>query len=634
MSRWAVVVCCVALAAVLAVLTTVPVFDGDLFWHLAYGKQILDHGTLKPDPTLYSWTPATSGILYCSWLAEVVLQGVWRVGGLPALFGLRYLLAAAVVGLVGLTMRERGVLRDPVVWGAVLFAAVASGSGLHLKPEMFSLLFFYLALFVFARAQDDPRWYYGLPLLQLVWANTHGSFIVMLPLLPAALVVALWRRRTAPAAASDRTALRHMVGALLLSLLALGLTPYGLRYPVQIIDQFIPGTDARPDRVWNSADRSLLGPGKDRLGFIPYAVALLTLVGVALYLRPARDRFPDRVRPWLLLLAPYLALYLTYERATYFLPAVALYLVILLRTDAPPLEASLRSAATVTVTVIAAALALGAVRSAYTRPADGSWLGLGVSHINPVMESRFLERNPLGPRLYNSFNSGGYLLWRLYPRYRVMTDSRSYPYVDWFDDQFRFASGDSYEGFTRKYPASTALIDLANVRQWRHFLEDPRWQLVYYGPTAALFARKPVPTGVDRSALRDTGRFAGLRNADSGWRAFSFANAADDLPGAWAIASRLETELHHQVPSSRRRALRQYRQAHLALERGDYAAALAALEASAGDRETGSRERALVALLVAREAASPGSAAARGLDSRIGSVARPMIAAMHAQSGA
>src|SRR3954470_12320654 len=135
MSRSAVGFCCLALVAVLAILTTVPVSDGDLFWHLSYGEQIVHRGTLKPDPTLYSWTPASSGITYCSWLAELVLQEVWTLGGLPALFALRYLLAGAVLVLVGLTMRERGVLRDPLVWGAVLFAAVASGSGLHLKPE-------------------------------------------------------------------------------------------------------------------------------------------------------------------------------------------------------------------------------------------------------------------------------------------------------------------------------------------------------------------------------------------------------------------------------------------------------------------------------------------------------------------
>jgi hypothetical protein len=60
--------------------------------------------------------------------------------------------------------------------------------------------------------------------------------------------------------------------------------------------------------------------------------------------------------------------------------------------------------------------------------------------VNPVAEAEYLAKRSLGDsrrldagaagtRLFNIFDSGGYLLWRLYPSYRVMTDPRSFPYL-------------------------------------------------------------------------------------------------------------------------------------------------------------------------------------------------------------
>jgi len=65
-------------------------------------------------------------------------------------------------------------------------------------------------------------------------------------------------------------------------------------------------------------------------------------------------------------------------------------------------------------------------------------MGFGISYFEPVEEAEFLRAGAFGPRIYNTFNAGGYLLWKLYPRYRVMVDARSFPYAGWFDELYRF----------------------------------------------------------------------------------------------------------------------------------------------------------------------------------------------------
>ena len=58
---------CAALALVLALVVGLryaePILDGDLFFHLAYARQILASGSLVPDPTLYSWTPTSAALI-------------------------------------------------------------------------------------------------------------------------------------------------------------------------------------------------------------------------------------------------------------------------------------------------------------------------------------------------------------------------------------------------------------------------------------------------------------------------------------------------------------------------------------------------------------------------------------------
>lgn len=74
--------------------------------------------------------------------------------------------------------------------------------------------------------------------------------------------------------------------------------------------------------------------------------------------------------------------------------------------------------------MVALLLLLGGRASfdAWRNPQFGAWLGFGIGYINPVPEAEFLASQQLGPRMYNLFDSGGYLLWRLYPQYRVMVD--------------------------------------------------------------------------------------------------------------------------------------------------------------------------------------------------------------------
>ena len=552
------ILCVLMLLGVVAIRFAQPIQDGDLFWHMAYAKQMIARHTLVLDHTAFSWTPTSNRTIYCAWASELFLYWLWNQCGLAGIFALRYVCVIAVLGLAWSHARRLGQARSPGTWLILTILLLSSVAGTIVKPEIFSLVFFNLLVWLYFRFRVDgrARWLYLTPLLMLVWVNTHGGFILASPFLATTLIGETLHRRLS----------RHQAIAWGLCALAILATPYGWRYPWQLFEDYVLGKTARPDVAWNDAHMSIFANGASGLHFVD----LLVLMASILALLWLRVRKVD----WSILLAlvAYLPLYMIYLRTTFFLPAVFCYSALYLRNLATNQirdrqRAFSASFGTLALPAVALALFLGIRASfeAWSNPGYGSWLGFGVGYSNPVAEAGFLASANLGPRMYNLFDGGGYLLWRLDPQYKVMTDSRSFPYLAWFDDQYKFSMGESVEEFIRRYPADVALIELLHEPTWRSFLKYPEWRPIFCGPTAVVFVR-------NTAAYQGGFRFEPglLKNAGNAIRVFHFALAMGDYPSAWTVLNRLETELKYQASGSELEAASAYRDGHRALRKGDW----------------------------------------------------------------
>ena len=49
----------IIIAAILSI-SSFPPADGDLWWQMVYGKYLIENGTLIPDHSIFSWTPAAN----------------------------------------------------------------------------------------------------------------------------------------------------------------------------------------------------------------------------------------------------------------------------------------------------------------------------------------------------------------------------------------------------------------------------------------------------------------------------------------------------------------------------------------------------------------------------------------------
>ena len=157
-----------------------PLEDGDLWFHLEYGEYFLDHHTLIPDHSLYSWTPADKSAIYCAWGAEIIFYTLNQLGGLKALYILRYLFALVYLVLVIYQSRKYKILGSNIPWMLAGIGIVMSQAGIMIKPAIYSYVFMTITVWIWWD-NKIPRYknvsFYLLPVVFILWVNAHGGVI-------------------------------------------------------------------------------------------------------------------------------------------------------------------------------------------------------------------------------------------------------------------------------------------------------------------------------------------------------------------------------------------------------------------------------------------------------------------------
>ncbi len=618
-----------AFVAVIAFRYAEPISDGDLFWHMAYARQMSESGSLVLDHSIYSWTPASNRMIYCAWAAELELRWLWENLGLWSLFCLRYAVILFCAWLFCDFARRLGLARLPATWLVLLITALVSVAGTLIKPELFSLLFMSALVVVFYRGKhatltggNTVRWFYAAPIIMLLWVNHHGAFILSAPFLLATALGEGIALRFGKTGALPARVYAHLVAAWALCGAATLITPYGARYPAQLFADYVLHRTPRPDAAWNQAYQTIFHESAQGGHFVGSMIVMLALLLTVIIMR-ARSAPRGARFDWTTALVnlAYVPLYIIWLRTTWvWAPVFACSFFFSLwqarQWQAAPDEAPKvrRLPMLASSLAVIAYVFIGArgVMDAWQRPDSCSWMGFGVSCINPVAEAEFVSKSKLGPRLINLFDGGGYLLWRLWPQCQVMVDSRSFPYLDWFQEQYDFAHGRHFEEFIAKYPADTAVIDLTKDLCWRKFLRAPGWRPAFFGPSAVVFVRDSVKSDqltVDVAPHR----FEELRSADAAVRAFWFAAAIADFKTAWQLQSALDTRLRRQVLETDALSAQRYREAHAALRSGDFARADRLFLAALTPERMSDRDRLIRTFLdgmatIAREGRPPAEA--------------------------
>jgi hypothetical protein len=213
--------------------------DPDFWWHLKVGEDILaTHRWTSTDP--YSFTAAGQPWLASEWLGDVVFAAVSRLGGLLGLQLLLIILGSAIIlALYGYAASRSKNSKAGFITAAVLLWLATAN--FNLRPQMFGYLFLVLTLIAlerFRQGKSVALWF--LPVLFLMWINTHGSWEIGLGAILVYWVSGLktFRFGDFEMAAWKPNERVRLSTVFLLCLIVLPMTPYGTRlaaYPFGFI---------------------------------------------------------------------------------------------------------------------------------------------------------------------------------------------------------------------------------------------------------------------------------------------------------------------------------------------------------------------------------------------------------------
>ncbi len=168
--------------------TSVPLLDGDVWWHLRAGETVLDTGHV---PAVDAWTIVGEGMRWISqdWLTNSIMAAVVRAGGGSGMTLLSLLFAALVVVAVALLWAAIGRRVPRVGWlariGWLTLALIVAGPIAGVRVQTIDLLMTALAAWVLWSYLADrrARWLVALPLISVAWVNLHAGWPLLMALI-------------------------------------------------------------------------------------------------------------------------------------------------------------------------------------------------------------------------------------------------------------------------------------------------------------------------------------------------------------------------------------------------------------------------------------------------------------------
>lgn len=467
--------------------------DPDIWLHLKTGEYIIQH---KAIPQIDSYSVLASGKPWIdhSVLSQVIFYLAFSLGGSDGLIFLSAILMLLAFLLLFFCIYKNNSTASLAI-AMLALTVFASRTRFNIRPENFSVLFFCAFLLILAKFKNKI-WIFLLPLIQIIWVNCHGFFILG-PLIIALFVVA---------EKLEKKKYRNLAIVFLLSVFALLINPYGIKgvlYPLTIISGAISKSTFAYNKivelfpVWRlSLDQIapyyallIISAGSFLLNFrktnLAYLFGWLVFLGVSFNINRniiffncfacfvTTDNFSRidyrKIFPKLL---P--------DNFIFLLKCIVLTLIIT------------SSVIYCTKMLNNAYYILGQYRT------KSSLLGEAAG-IYPAKAADFILKHKLPDNLFNNFNNGSYLIYRLYPQNHIFIDGRTELYNDEsFKDYYRIRYADkiTIAELLTKYNINTVFISgreiLDEEKLVKYLNQNKEWVLVYLNEDGLIFMRLTI----------------------------------------------------------------------------------------------------------------------------------------------
>lgn len=480
--------------------------DPDIWLHLKTGQYIVEHKCV-PQAGIYSNVPNKEWIDH-SWLVQVIFYLVFHFGGVDNLILLSSILITTA--FLFLFFSGYGERKHLIFTLAILFITIlASRIRFNIRPENFSILFFSIYLFILTKLIRS-KWMFLLPLIQLIWTNMHGFFILG-PFILLIFILAEKIKRTdllpwewSKVERLDKKSYKYLISVFGLACLVSFINPYSYKlvfYPFRVIL-----TSIGRSSIFYKYIVELLPTWHHAHLLSPYFL-LIILSAFAFFLNPKKINIAYLMF-WLISLLASLSV----NRNVIFFNFIAfltindnlansLFIKKLDSLDNYFKKMIYLLKFTLTGILIFWTLTNNnsILRSRYYIFDEGRTksylLGITARKLYPSKAADFILEKRLPGNIFNLFSYGSYLIYRLAPRNNVFIDGRTELYGDEYFRIYMSIENTDKEAIAKvfnQYHINIVLLsgapsDIGNLSNY--FYYSPEWALVYFDPESLIFLK-------------------------------------------------------------------------------------------------------------------------------------------------
>lgn len=473
------------LAIFVFILATRPIEAFDTFWQLQSGKYIWETGNFLYRDT-FSLAKDSFRLEHC-WLHDLILFALYKIGGLNLLSLIKPALISLCATIIYLWNCKRGG-ESAFTLPIIILCIIGSEQSWLVRPQLWTFIFslLYLCIFHIGREKGFRAWILLVP-VSFLWANLHAGCIfgsVLVGLFILAEIVRIYQKKTS----WTKTSPLFLAG--FLSFLVSFINPYGHRIPLSLLIERLSQHDVLTGKATLSwmGNMEVLPPSFDQVPVFYFIMALWTVLILL------RIRKIDPAEGIFFIAFAYMGF--TQIRHTTLVAMMAgLYMPLAFQDVAKPFISRARKQFNIKKILHYGSFSLLAIYICL----NVYWgqIGIGLKeNFYPEKASRFILKNHLPQILYNNFDWGGYLMWRLYPEYLVFTDGRGSS-LEHFEASIRIDNGmENINTITDKYGINTIITGTCfqdsggPLKSIEQLINNNSWALIYKDEVAVIFIRK------------------------------------------------------------------------------------------------------------------------------------------------
>lgn len=449
--------------------------DSDLGRHLVLGNIILDE-YFVPTHDLLSHTRTGLSRPPYEWLSQVIFVLAIKVLELDGVI----LLTAFIIALTFLVLYQQTYRRSSsaILTSFVVLLAIGASS-IHWLPRPHIFTFFFLAIWIDLLdllSNDGPVNLYVFPLTMLVWVNFHGGFIFGILAWIAYIAGSLWERSRGR---SHNLVWKKLLVVGILSVTASIITPDLWRNWDAVLNN-------RSVYILNRTVETMR-PELTNASVLPYTFLLLLTLFV--YVLNWKRFKPQHL--FLLIGLGGMSLFMARNIPLFAIACTPIISETLakhlsesktwanIETRYAGFSSSTGLSAWPTIVTLSVCLCF-----LYINTIKKESLYHFNSGVFPVKAASFLEEYPQDGYVFNEFNWGGYLLYRLWPNQRVFIDSQTDFYGEALSREYVQVESlqPGWEEVLAKYKVDWAIIPTGQPLAIA--LCTDGWDIVYQDETA------------------------------------------------------------------------------------------------------------------------------------------------------